>query len=108
MYLVFTKTLQNNNIPDEEYVYQLYFLEEINTSPFTLSCWVKTENLNGGFQIGVHLLSIGHQKLITSNPITGTNNWQKISLTIDDSNMPEWEVEALKVMLIKLSGSGKV
>ncbi len=58
--------------------------------------------------IGQFLLSIGHNKFITSNPITGTNNWQKILLTVDEGNMPEWEVEALKVMLIKLSGSGKL
>jgi len=75
---------------DVEFAIQRFEISDYS-GPFEASCWLKTNELEGGVWIGVifwvketdGIRVLAHQY---SDKITGTNDWTQLSVTVDDSS----------------------
>jgi len=96
-----TYSLYSPSSPTEPYSDVEFALQHFDLSdygrPFEASCWIKTDDLEDGVWIGV-ILWVDYTDSIRvlahkySEKITGTNDWEKIIITIDD----EYDVSNLK------------
>ncbi len=94
---------------NEERIVQSFPLSEIDV-PFMASCWVKTENLTGGFSIEVAFWDTDSTSYLCSVPsplITGTNPWTKIYVIVKPFNIPPG-LPNFKVALRRYEGSGEL
>jgi hypothetical protein len=94
---------------NEERIVQRFPLSQIEV-PFMASCWVKTEELTGGFRIEVAFWdtdSTSYHCPVYSQLITGTNPWTKIYVTVDPWDIPPGQPN-FKVALRRYEGSGKL
>ncbi len=94
---------------NDERIVQRFPLSEIDV-PFIASCWVKTENLTGGFSIEVAFWdtdSTEYNCPVCSPLITGTNPWTKIYVIVKPINIPPGQAK-FKVALRRYEGSGKL
>ncbi len=92
-----------------ELIAQRFSLSEID-KPFNASCWVKTENLTGGFRIEVAFWNADWTEgygNISSEQITGTNSWRKIYVIVNEDDIPA-EAVNFKVVLRRLQGTGQL
>ncbi len=78
--------------------------------PFTASVWVKTQNLSGGVKVMVDFWSADWSQSFggkSSAIITGTNNWMKISVTINPGDIPSGAAN-FKFHIARMLGGGKL
>ncbi len=95
---------------DIEYALQHFDLSDYSR-PFEASCWVKTNGLNDGVWVGV-ILWVDYTDSIRivahgySDEITGTNDWEKVVISIDE----EFDVNDLEGVFYieRMRDSGEV
>ncbi len=92
-----------------ELMIQQFSLSKVKKS-FTASVWVKTKNLSGGVKVMVDFWSEDWSQSYggkSSAIITGTHNWQKISVTINPGDIPSGAVN-FKFHIARMLGSGQL
>ncbi len=96
---------------DLEYALQHFDLSDYSR-PFEASCWVKTNGLEDGVWVGVILWADYTDSIRVlahgySDKITGTNDWEKVTVTIDDEGFDENDLKGI-FYIERFRGDGEV